>query len=297
MSCNCQMSGTKLPYRTPGAYLSAANDLPAGPARERAMRSAALAFATAAAAERGDMRLVRSGLRGLGMLGTAPGTQTASQLDASLRSMAGDGLAAALRLARVPETTIALIGTVRGIIDAAAGVLNTVATFIPDQGAKKVLRWFGFILTGRNPPGLSEDDVRTLADLCQATDFLSDIDDQTSFVSSISSVAGLAGPDARQKAADFVSLFVAFFNVFRSRLCSSDRIQTELRSRTGGGAPPPPPAPLPMFTEAQLSERLRSFRAFAPRVVLPPPVKKPAGVEKIVAGAAGAGLIAWLFFR
>lgn len=296
MGCNCQMRGTSLPYRTPGEYLEAAKAMPAGPARERAMRSAALAFATAAAAERGDMRLVRSGLRGLGMLGTVPGTQTAAQLDSSMRSISGDGLPAALRAAGVPEPTIALIGTVRSILDAVAGALEGISVFIPDQGAKKVLRWFAFALTGRNPPGLSESDVRTLADLCQATEFLSDVDDQAAFSRSISSVFGVFGADAQQKAADFVTLFVAFFNVFRSRLCSSDRIQTELRNRGQGSAPPP--APLPMPTADQLVSRIRSFgpRMVGPIVPTGRAPKKPAGVEKVVAGAAGAGLLAWLFF-
>ena len=240
MSCNCQMSGgTKLPYRTPGAYLSAAKALPAGPARERAMRSAALAFATAAAAERGDMRLVRSGMRGLGMLGVAAGANTALENEA--KSLAAPGsLEAALRAANVPAETIATISMVRGILDTAGDAVSLLIQAISDPGVKTALRWFVFVLTGRNPPGMSDDDVRVLADFCQGSAFLDNRDDVAGITDSIGRVLGrFIGGDTAKKATEFISAFLAFVAVFRSRLCSSTRIAEAIARRTSSSSTPP----------------------------------------------------------
>ena len=240
MSCNCQMSGTKLPYRTPGAYLSAAKALPAGPARERAMRSAALAFATAAAAERGDMRLVRSGMRGLGMLGVAGGDDspaTKAQVESNLTSLRGDAnLIAAMRAAGVPEDTIRVVAVVREVINGVVGGVDLVVNFIPDEGAKMALRWVAFLLTARNPPGISDNDVRVLADICQGSAFLDNqatVDRTT--LELADAIGSLFGAEAAKKAHDVVSVIIAFLKVFRARLCASRLIVAELNRRRGPG--------------------------------------------------------------
>jgi hypothetical protein len=178
-----------------------------------------------------------AGLRGLGV--AAEGTPPANaELERDLTSLRGqDRLVAALRAAGVPEATISQVAVARTVIDGAASVLGLLTTAVSDEGTKTALRWFRFLLTGSNPPGMSDNDVRVLADICQGTNFFENDDNVIDITTAVAGgIRAFFGADAAQKATDLITVLIAFLRVFRSRLCASTRIVRELQSRTAGSA-------------------------------------------------------------
>ena len=178
-----------------------------------------------------------AGLRGLGV--AADGTPPANaELERDLTSLRGqDQLVAALRAANVPASTISQVAVARTVIEGAASVIGLLTTAVSDEGTKTALRWFRFLLTGSNPPGMSDNDVRVLADLCQGTNFFENEDNVTDITTAIAGgIRAFFGADAAQKATELITVLIAFLRVFRSRLCASTRIVRELQSRTSGSA-------------------------------------------------------------
>jgi hypothetical protein len=122
------------------------------------------------------------------------------------------------------------------VVNGVVGGVGLVAALIPDEGAKLALRWLAFLLTGSNPPGISDNDVKVLADICQGSAFLDNPTAVENAVLELSDAIGsIFGAEAAKKAADVFVVIIAFVKVFRARLCASRLIVAELNRRRGSG--------------------------------------------------------------
>jgi hypothetical protein len=208
-----------LPYRTPADYLARAKRLQreGSPYAHRAMQAAALAYATAYAAEQRNSALVAKGLSGLRQMSLSDAAS--DDLDSMLRSLGAN--------AQVQQ----YMSIIRPIVDVANGVIAVIAMQAGgDQKVMAALGWMRF-LTGSSsaPPGMSDGDIRSLADFVRATAFLSDPEAVNTILSVAQGAGGfldsLTGGDAGAQLVPVVTAVVGFFRLFRERLASNTRIQ------------------------------------------------------------------------
>lgn len=237
------MQTSTLPFRTPAEYLAAAKRLQREGSKDapQMMRAAALAYATAHAADRGDTAKVQMGLAGLRAMALG---DAASDLDTTLRNL------------RANPQVRQYVGLIAALSELANGVIAIVVQMTgnaTDPGVAQALGWMRFI-TGASatPPGLSEGDIRSLADFVRATAFLDNADIVDGIMGAVRGVGAALDYATRSTTSSqviqVVSAVVGFFRLFRSRLAENTRIRALLDAAPPGSATTTPVDPTNCMT-------------------------------------------------
>ena len=128
------------------------------------------------------------------------------------------------------------IDLVRTVVSLGSGVYNIVATSTGDQGVLLAARWMDFFL-GVNlvPPGLSEEDLEKLADVCANTGWMEDTGSAlaaqvagtlTPLLSAIPGAGGVA-----KTVTEIVLAIWGFARLFRNKICSSPEVRAVINRR------------------------------------------------------------------
>jgi hypothetical protein len=228
------MQTSSLPYRTPAEYLARAKRLQrdGSPDAQRAMRAAALAYATAHAAERGDQALAARGLAGLRAIALSDAAGGTGDLDSVLRGL------------RANPQVRQYVSLVSGLVELANGIIAIIVQMTgnaSDPGVAQALGWMRFITgSSATPPGLSDSDIRGLASFVQSTAFLDNADVVEGIAAAARGVGGLIDYFTRSNTASqaiqVVMAVVSFFRLFRSKLSENVRIRAILDAAPAGNA-------------------------------------------------------------
>lgn len=218
MACACNNRLGGLAYRTPAEYLAAAKR--SGNVRD--WRAAALAFATAEAAQRGDKRLAAQGLAGLksltGALGDVPVTLDREQIQAKFAQLAQQQAAANAETIRAASAIAGLVITALQAAGSAITDLQARATYAT------VLQVIQFAIasaagTPATMPVLSTDAVLGLVSFCGVWGTARPI-----VASAISSAAGGVALRDRSAAAAIQTLGNIVLNV-GDGLCNDPQVR------------------------------------------------------------------------